>query len=50
MVSTPALSVVLATPGDHETIRRTIGFLRAQTVADRLELVIVVPSAITLDQ
>lgn len=46
--STPALSVVLVTPGDYETIRRTIGFLRAQTVADRLELVIVAPSEISL--
>lgn len=48
--STPALSVVLATPGDYEMIRRTIGFLRAQTVVDRLELVVVAPSTITLDQ
>lgn len=47
--STPVLSVVLATPGDYEMIRRTIGFLRAQTVVDRLELVVVVPSTITLD-
>ncbi len=31
-------------------IRRTIGFLSAQTVVDRLELVVVVPSAMTLDQ
>jgi len=46
--STPALSVVLATPGDYETIRLIIGFLCAQTVADRLELVIVVPSEISL--
>ena len=44
------MSVVLATPGDYEMIRRTIGFLRAQTVVDRLELVIVAPSAITVDQ
>lgn len=42
--STPALSVVLATPGDYEMIRRTIGFLRVQTVADTVELVIVAPS------
>jgi hypothetical protein len=45
---TPALSVVLATPGDYEMIRRTIGFLRVQTVVDMVELVIVAPSEISL--
>ncbi len=49
-IPTPALSVVLATPGDYEMIRRTIGFLRSQTVVDRLELVVVVPLTISLDQ
>jgi len=46
--STPALSVVLATPGDYEMIRRTIGFLRAQTVVDTVELVIVAPSKMSV--
>jgi hypothetical protein len=46
--STPALSVVLATPGDYEMVRSTIGFLRAQTVADTLELVIVAASEISV--
>lgn len=42
------MSVVILTPDSYETIRRTISHLRAQTVADRLELVIVAPSAKTL--
>ena len=48
----PEMSVVLLTPGTYETIRRTIGCLRAQTVRDRLEIVIVAPkaSALGLDQ
>lgn len=42
---TPEMSVVIATPGDYGTIRKTIGFLRAQTVRERLEIVVVVSSA-----
>lgn len=38
------MSVVLPTPDTFETIRRTIEALRAQTIADRLELVIVAPA------
>ncbi len=41
----PEMSVVLLTPGTYATIRRTIGCLRAQTVRDRLEIVIVAPKA-----
>jgi len=41
----PAMSVVLVTPARYESIRGTIGHLRAQTVRDRLEVVIVTPSA-----
>ena len=48
--SIPALSVVLATPGDYAMIRRTIGFLRVQTVVDAVELVIVAPSEISLQR
>ena len=40
----PAMSVVLPTPDTFETIRRTVDALRAQSIADRLELVIVAPS------
>ena len=39
------MSVVLLTPGGYDTIRRTIKHLRAQTVRDRLEIVIVAPAA-----
>src|SRR5215831_3174664 len=43
--SAPEMSVVIVTPDGYETIRRTVEHLRAQTVKDRLELVIVAPSA-----
>ncbi|NIQ79905.1 MAG: glycosyltransferase [Anaerolineae bacterium] len=39
-----ALSVILAAPDRHETIRGTIKHLRSQTVSDMLEVVIVAPS------
>lgn len=38
------MSVVLVTPDRYETIRTTMKYLRAQTVRDRLEIVIVAPS------
>jgi hypothetical protein len=41
----PEMSVVIATPDRYDAIRKTIEHLRAQTVAHRLELVIVAPSA-----
>jgi glycosyltransferase involved in cell wall biosynthesis len=40
----PELSVILVTPDRYETIRKTIASLRAQTICDRLEVVIVYPS------
>jgi hypothetical protein len=40
----PEMSVVLVTPDSYETIRTTMKHLRAQTVRDRLEIVIVAPS------
>jgi GT2 family glycosyltransferase len=40
----PEMSVVLVTPDGYETIRTTMKHLRAQTVRDRLEIVIVAPS------
>ncbi|HEV8713526.1 MAG TPA: glycosyltransferase [Candidatus Binatia bacterium] len=43
--SSPEMSVVIVTPDRYETIRKTVGYLHAQTVKDRLELVIVAPSA-----
>lgn len=48
----PAMSVVLATPAGYASIRKTIDHLRAQTVRNRLEVVIVAPSvdALRLDR
>ncbi len=40
----PEMSVLIVTPDDYGTIRRTVGHLRAQTISNRLELVIVAPS------
>jgi GT2 family glycosyltransferase len=45
----PDMSVIIATPDHYETIRKTIKHLRAQTVKEALEIVIVTPSADTLD-
>jgi glycosyltransferase involved in cell wall biosynthesis len=41
----PQMSVVLITPDRYDTIRKTMKCLRAQTVRDQLEIVIVAPSA-----
>lgn len=41
----PEMSVVIVTPDDYETIRKVIRCLHAQTVKDRLQLIIVAPSA-----
>ena len=46
--TSPEMSVVIVTPDDYRVIRRTIRFLRAQTVKDRLELVIGAPSRANL--
>src|SRR5262249_25604798 len=43
--SAPEMSIVIVTPDRYDTIRQTVEHLRAQTVRDRLELVIVAPSA-----
>jgi len=40
----PLLSVVLATPGRFDTIRKTVHCLLAQSIKDRIELLIVTPS------
>jgi hypothetical protein len=42
--NSPQMSVLLVTPDNYQTIRKTIKHLRAQTVKDRLEIVIVAPS------
>lgn len=46
--STPAMSIILATPDSYETIRKTIKHLRRQTVKHQLELIIVAPSCSSL--
>jgi hypothetical protein len=43
--ATPAMSVILPTIHDFSTIQRTVRAMRAQTIRDRIELVIVAPSA-----
>jgi GT2 family glycosyltransferase len=43
------MSVVIVTPDHYDTIRKTMRHLRAQTVRERLEVVIVAPSADTLE-
>src|SRR5262245_35845315 len=43
------MSVVLVTPDSYENIRKTMERLRAQTVTDQLEIVIVAPSLTTLN-
>lgn len=45
----PAMSVVLVTPDRYESLRMTVKALRAQTVRDQLELIIVAPSAAKVD-
>jgi len=47
--SSPEMSVVIVTPDHYDTIRKTMRHLRAQTVRERLEVVIVAPSADTLE-
>lgn len=49
MSTGPELSVILVTPDRYETIRRTVAWLRAQTVRDRIEVVIVAPSRAGLE-
>jgi hypothetical protein len=42
--ATPALSVVVVTPTTFTQVRRTVDHLRRQSIAGRLELVLVVPT------
>ena len=44
-LNSPEISVVIVTPDNFETIRITIDCLRKQTAKDRMEVVIVAPSA-----
>ena len=45
----PLLSVVLITPDEFETIRCTVRHLAAQSIANRLELLVVAPSSARVD-
>jgi len=45
----PKLSVILATPDDYRTIRATVRHLNRQTAVGDIELVIIAPSAATLN-
>jgi hypothetical protein len=47
--SRPAISVILATPDTYQSIRGTIRHLRTQTAVNQMELIIVAPSADSLD-
>jgi hypothetical protein len=40
----PDLSVVVVTPDNYQTIRKTVLYLQAQTVRSRMEIMIVAPS------
>ena len=42
--SIPSISVVTVTAGDFANVRRTLRHLRAQTVANQIELILVAPS------
>ena len=44
----PQLSVVLITPDDFETVRRTCEHLAAQTIHDQIELILCVPAVDSL--
>jgi GT2 family glycosyltransferase len=48
-LNSPEMSVVIVTPDDYETIRKTIKHLRAQTIKEKLEIMIVAPSLSNLD-
>jgi hypothetical protein len=48
MSTGPDLSVILMTPDSYATIRRTVAWLRAQNVVDRIELVLIAPSRASL--
>ncbi|MBZ5652041.1 MAG: glycosyltransferase [Acidobacteriia bacterium] len=47
--SVPQLSVILVTPDQGQALSRTIRSLRKQTIAHRLEIVVVAPSSDRLD-
>lgn len=44
-IRAPLMSVVVVTPDNFETVRKTVRHLRAQNVSDKMEIVLVAPSA-----
>ena len=46
--SSPLISVILITPDSYQNLATTIRVLRAQTIRDRIEIVIVAPDSSTL--
>src|SRR6516165_8766259 len=44
----PSMSVVVITPTDYEALRKAVGYLRAQTAKQSLEIILVAPSAANL--
>ncbi len=44
--SKPSLSVVVVIPDEYETVKKTMGYLKAQTAANRMEVVAVGPPSI----
>ncbi len=49
MSSGPDISVILVTPDRYHTLRKTMGFLHRQSIRERMEVVIVAPSAAGLE-
>ena len=47
--NSPAMSLIVITPDRYETIRKLMNHLNAQTIKERLEIVIVSPSIHTID-
>ena len=45
----PALSVLVATSGRGRTVRRTLRHLRAQSIADRVEVILIGPEESSFD-
>jgi hypothetical protein len=44
----PSMSIILVTPTDYEALRKSVRHLRAQTVRQTLEIILVAPSAANL--
>ena len=45
----PALTVLVATSGRGRTVRRTLRHLSAQTIAERVEVILIGPEASSFD-